>query len=133
MIHAQVSKADILCVEELALVRSAEHLHPPLLRGADAATQNISGIRHDAKKPADPRISLLMLQYCIVAPFGTLISAMAFGEITVLYQRLNLLEGQHSDDMAFSAEAMRILRVPQEMQKRVDQYFRQAGGAAGEP
>lgn len=49
---------------------------------------------------------------------------MAFGEITVFYQRLNLLEGQHSDDMAFSTEAMRILRVPAEMQKRVDQYFR---------
>ena len=65
-------------------------------------------------------------QYCIVAPFGTLISAMAFGEITVLYQRLNLLEGQHSDDMAFFAEAMRILRVPLELQKRVDQYFRYA-------
>ncbi|KAL8453481.1 hypothetical protein Emag_001854 [Eimeria magna] len=80
MIHAQVSKADILSVEELML-------------------------------------------YCLVAPFGTLISAMAFGEITVLYQRLHLLEGQHSDDMAFSAEAMRILRVPPEMQKRVDQYF----------
>ncbi|CDJ50358.1 hypothetical protein, conserved [Eimeria brunetti] len=98
-------------------------LDPPVDEYAFSFAYGINFIHGQISK-ADILSPHELLLYCIVAPFGTLISAMAFGEITVFYQRLNLLEGQHSDDMAFSTEAMRILRVPAEMQKRVDQYFR---------
>ncbi|CDJ34721.1 uncharacterized protein EMH_0067010 [Eimeria mitis] len=98
-------------------------LDPPVDEYAFSFAYGINFIHGQISK-ADILSPSELLLYCIVAPFGTLISAMAFGEITVFYQRLNLLEGQHSDDMAFSTEAMRILRVPAEMQKRVDQYFR---------
>ncbi|OEH78924.1 hypothetical protein cyc_04332 [Cyclospora cayetanensis] len=98
-------------------------LDPPIDEYTFSYTYGINMIHAQVAK-ADILSFEELLLYCIVAPVGTLISAMAFGEITVLYQRLNLLEGQHSDDMAFSLEAMRILRVPPEMQKRVDQYFR---------
>ncbi|CDI84908.1 hypothetical protein, conserved [Eimeria praecox] len=98
-------------------------LDPPVDEYAFSYAYGINFIHGQISK-ADILSPNELVLYCIVAPFGTLISAMAFGEITVFYQRLNLLEGQHSDDMAFSTEAMRILRVPAEMQKRVDQYFR---------
>ncbi|CDJ61868.1 hypothetical protein, conserved [Eimeria maxima] len=98
-------------------------LDPPVDEYAFSYAYGINFIHGQISK-ADILSPEELILYCIVAPFGTLISAMAFGEITVFYQRLNLLEGQHSDDMAFSTEAMRILRVPAEMQKRVDQYFR---------
>ncbi|KAL8272152.1 hypothetical protein Esti_003921 [Eimeria stiedai] len=101
--------------------RHIAHLDPPIDEYTFSYTYGINMIHAHVSKANILSVEELML--CLIAPFGTLISAMAFGEITVVYQRLHLLEGQHSDDMAFSAEAMRILRVPVEMQKRVDQYF----------